>query len=131
MNINETSCCAVQELEWIQNASPRNIIRAVYRDAITEIYNGYTLTYENQLELKAFYIFTAVKNVKRGGGRYIRTGYGQRLANFIKKHKLGTVTKSPARLNRTSHPDHQVEVFVWAPSLRGMKAYCKDIQKTL
>ena len=127
MDLNETNCCAVMEMAHISdNDGPEDILRELCSDIWSE--NSY---YDPEWDdppssnkPQAFYIFTGVVKYKpdsEDDGDDV--DYAPRLAAYIRRKKLGVVTESPARYNRTNHPDHQVKVYVWAPSARGLRAW--------
>ena len=137
MYLNNTSCCAVDEIDGLAHAgTPRQAMQDfcerlhINRPYEPERdYNGQfrsSYDYYDRAETKpaAFYIFTGVEKVDEGGNR-VATGYGSKFAAYIKEQGLGSVTESVARKNRVNHPDHTVKVWVWAPSEQGLKEWYK------
>ena len=83
-------CCALQELDGISyDNGPEDIIRSTF---VTNDYdpNG------------ALIIFTQAGNKSR---------YGFNLANYIRKKRLGTVTKLPVVTNPNTH--NPIHTFIW------------------
>lgn len=124
MDINGTSCCALEELENISDmGSPEEILEEICGRAYEKDFYGF---YDDEKVLKssAFYVFTGVVGYR--DGENLDVDYGPNLAKFIENHGLGVVVESPARYNRVNEPTHRVKVWVWAPSDRKLKAWWKD-----
>lgn len=151
MEIHETDCCAVSELGHIsEETGPSEIIRRVCEDLTESSAYGYWDATKGTWikppkstkfisKPSAFYIFTGVEkviklkdNVDRFGFEYeVPIKYGSRLASYIKRHKLGTVTVAPLKPNRRNHPDHLVRVWVWTPSEFGLQKWWAKHVKSL
>ena len=86
MTIRDTFCCGVKELDYIEYESSREIMQEIY---------------ESERDF-AFILFTATSEMKEG----------RNLAKYIKKHKLGSVTRSPSRINPNTH--NHISVWVWS-----------------
>lgn len=111
ININEMSCCAFQEIDGVEDYDdPKDFLL----DLCREIWPERRVTYGEKNMPSAFYVFTGVIKVKRGN--LSSTGMVERVAEYIKKHKLGALSKGPSRVNRINHPDHTVRGYIWAPS---------------
>lgn len=126
MDLNDTNCCAVMEMAHIsENEGPEEVIREVCESVWGDSY--YDPEWDDppsQNKPQAFYTFTGVVGYKKGSDdEGENTDYAPKLAAYIRRHKLGIVTESPARYNRTNHPDHKVRVYVWAPSARKLKEW--------
>lgn len=110
----ELQCCAVHELVDISDYSnPRDAMRKLCE-----------LVRPDRLE--AFYIFTGVVRFKADSDDFgANVTYGPNFAAYIREHKLGIVSGSCIRSNRVNHPDHFVKVWIWAPSVHGLKLWWK------
>lgn len=51
--------------------------------------------------------------------------YGHNFAEFIEKHKLGTVVSPGEGVNEAFHNDHKVAAWVWRPDSKALEAYAK------
>lgn len=138
MEIVGTACCAVMELDYIQDEkTPPDVLSSVCRQIEDEQSLGsydyqlgrYIRKPVSALKPSAFYTFTGVERVKKPAvppsinRGTERTGYGKKFANYIKKHRLGVLVESPVRANRVNHPDHFVKVWVWAPSEKALNKW--------
>ena len=110
MLIEETTCCAVKEIDGL---SEYTNAKDAMLDACEElgIYNYPKYT-------PGFVIFTGVVN--RG------QRYGQNFKAFILRNKLGSVAESPAAPNRINHPSHLVKVWVWQPDPTRLQHWYKQ-----
>lgn len=52
---------------------------------------------------------------------------GTRLANYIRKHDLGTVTESPEAYNRNS--THMIKMYVWTPDAENFSKWVAQYEK--
>ena len=127
MHLNDTGCCAVQEICQLEDAhSPEQNMRDM-AERISSYYG-----YDEKVQagdISGFYIFTAV--VKSTGYYHMgqKPTYGEEFSTYITKNGLGTVTVGPARPNRKNHSDHTVKVFVWAPNARRLAAKFNHLLK--
>lgn len=113
MNIyNVSGCCGVQEIAFISHHETTE--DAMFAFCSAEL----GIRYGMRLPLSGSYIFTGVVASPEE-----RPQYGQRFEAFIKKHKLGTVTRSHSFTNRRNHPDNTLRVWVWSPNERNLRAW--------
>lgn len=129
MKIEDTRCCAVKEIANLSDhASPEDAMESFCRNEV-DGYNGESTSPSDLQTPSAFYTFTGVIGHRggRGGGvnPYYQANftYGPRFADYIRRHKLGAVTSSVARVNRLNHPTHLIRVWMWAPSERNLKRW--------
>lgn len=114
--INDIACCAVAEIadlgtEDDAEEAMRTVARAVFERG------------ERDWEpMCAHLIFTEVVNHEG-----VRQTYGKDFAAFIAKHKLGTVTVGPAKINPNHrNPAHWVKVYTWAINAKNFLKWAKD-----
>lgn len=139
LEINSTNCCAVNQLHHLHTQidpktgefDPKGVLKRMF-----ESWWKYKLQYPEskssyKIESYCFghYIFTGVVELKgnvslesRGAGCKDLT-YGPKLADFIKKHKLGRVVGSRPEINRVNHPNHLVKVWVWTPNVENLEKW--------
>lgn len=157
MYAEDTSCCAVRDIHDLQDAgSPKEALRLLFSEMvythdsyIDRQKPGYSPEPKMHWnEVAAFYMFTEVFSTDDedelqgcdcdndgycgcGNNGPIKLGYGTEFAAYIREHKLGALTESESRPNRTNHPEHHVKVYVWAPDLTVLKALTKKNPKLL
>lgn len=124
------NCCAVEELvnlnvyEGKPEEAMRNFCKNHAPSARFHNPKGFT-------GVAAFYVFSGVveyRNPKEWGdiSKVDQVHYGPDMAAYIKKHRLGVIRESPGRLNRVNHPNHLVKVWVWAPSVEGLRRWWNE-----
>lgn len=126
-----TNCCAVVELHGIEHDTPEETIREYLGNVLDNV-GAETPTLKSG-DLDAVVNFYSVEKLKRGTNEWERrstkTGYGTKLAAFIKKNKLGKVVRLPGAYNRVNHPTHFVVPFVWYPSPQGVRSFMAKDKK--
>lgn len=85
--LNPTTCCGIRELAEIYTNSPQTCIRSI----------------KNDWRQHALYIFFSVISANYK--------YGRALADYIYKHKLGTVYALPP--DRNPNSGNRLHVFWW------------------
>lgn len=113
LEVETLQCCAVCEIDGISNYyEPVQVIDALHQYFTKEFHwnnkNGYS---------KPLLIFTQARK------RNTTNSYGDALARYIKKHKLGTVGKVKGLIPNTSK--NYVDLFSWAINPKNLKAYYK------
>lgn len=106
--LDETPCCGVQFIDMIDD-SPESVLVDVCEKKYNE--NNDWDEYAEPL-LQAFLIFT--DNVSDNN-------FGEELADYITKHKLGGVKAS--RQRRNPNTDNMIRVWIWSPNERNLKAW--------
>ena len=120
MEVRATSCCGLKELSWIQSeTTPAGDVKA-----FCQHHKGLQGTL-NKASIPGLVLFTSVEKLSKSATYTVKTGYGSKLAAYIVRNKLGTVTKSPMRVNRVNHPDHHLVGYFWAPSIAGLERWWK------
>ena len=123
MEINGLNCCALSEIAGLESYSgdPEQFVRDFCEELSFPSYSpgGFKRVGTQLGEPGAHYVFTALV---RGEDSY-RGTYGNNLADYIKKHKLGVVVQSPIMLNRQNYDDHYVRAWIWSPSPKGLKRW--------
>lgn len=100
--VNSTSCCGIDELGGVQDTT---IEGCVYEAAEDWHDNGQG----------AFIFFSVIDN-------YLKKGTA--LTAYIRKNKLGTVTKMPATHN--SNSGNTLHMYVWRVNKKSIEAYYKN-----
>ncbi len=101
MSIENLTCCGIHELADIDYA--RNKPEETILEICQDIYNN-----GNNC---AFFLFTDI-------GKKIA---GKNLEKYIIKHKLGTITKSPAKVNPNS--GNSLTIWIWAIQKTNLKKH--------
>ena len=70
-----------------------------------------------QSTLFCYYLFTAPVYGDVEGN------YGVKFAKFIKANKLGKVVTGGAIPNKTFHPDHKNQAWLWVPNEEALRAW--------
>lgn len=99
----DIGCCGIQEIEDISynTENPERTIGIVAKTR-----------FDDQCSC-AFYIFSDTNMNKKKAGK--------NLAKYIKKHKLGTITKPTARINPNT--GHSVTMWIWSVNKAKFKEY--------
>jgi len=114
MHINDTSCCAVQEIAELREYGSA-------KEAMLGFYNS------NAGCVGTFYIFTGViKSSERYDGPVDSYKYGPNFEAYIRKYRLGTVMRSPSRINK-NNGIHTVVVWVWTPNERALERWYNKV----
>lgn len=127
MNFKKTGCCAIEEITYLSgDGDPEDSMSSFCKqNLMKQLRFGGTPAAHNTLF--SFYMFTsAVSN--SGKGMYGAKDYGNNFADFIEKHKFGTVWRSPVVKNVAFHDGHSNQVFIWAPNLKTISAWWKEEQ---
>lgn len=116
IEFNGMSCCGMVELHGIGDGySPKQVIQAY--------------CYENGGGKKpnAFVIFSAHVGSTGQEAKLSQhdTSYGRKLADYIRRHKLGAVTESKLSPNWRNHPTHLLKVWTWAPDPKTLDPWYK------
>lgn len=132
MDIQETSCCGLLEINGLSYSS-RDNIRDFLDCLNNNVYSGRdeeeclfdhirslnkAHSYKSPPYLE-FFIFT--DNVKRGRGR--------RLYNYIKKHDLGYVTQSKSGVNPNSR--NVIRIWIWKPNVENLEKWSMKYHKDI
>ena len=89
MTIYDTNCCGLKEIDGISGYDNETIISEV-------------ISYEQrESRTPPFYLFTGVTKER----------YGQELAEYIVKRKLGKCVKTPSKLNPNSM--NKITAWIW------------------
>lgn len=120
VSLEDMGCCAFTEVVDIKGTTPLNVLKHICRESSQNYLNAQTKMWHRRLMLSAFYVFTAMVENTRSGRE---TDYGQSLAAYIRKNKLGKVMMTPARVNRVNHPTHMVRGWIWMPEVDMMSAW--------
>lgn len=132
LDINNTSCCGVDELHGIADESPEDILEALVKELYHPPRPELSFDYKQSRSVKtgrtipekwttnSFYIFTQANNTEDDD----YSDYGEELAEFIHKHKLGEVATSATRRNPNS--DNDVTVYVWAVDREAFHKFAKQ-----
>ncbi len=134
MELQETRCCAVLEIDGLSDhSSPEDAMKSVCErlQEMEEDNRGWGEDDDKPKSLipPGFIIFTGVVKCEKGAHRGCQTGYGEKFEALIRKERLGLVSGSCVRTNRINHPEHQVKVWTWAPSVKGLNRWWKLKQK--
>lgn len=98
--ISSTECCAIDELYGIMDDN----------DPVKSVMTVCEERYEEEGD-QAFVMFTDIKERK----------IGKALAQYILKHKLGTIVNTRARKNPNS--GNKVSVWIWGVNDRNLRAW--------
>ena len=109
MSVRSTSCCGLNEFYGF--ASHRTA-KSVVKSILTDLGVGRYRTIES---ITPFILFTEVK--EKGEDR------GEKLARYIKENKLGSVVKTPTRINPNS--DNKLHCFIWTINKKNLKEWIK------
>jgi hypothetical protein len=107
MDVQGLNCCAIREIDGLSNSGYRNNTELAFKDFCDEFYeyqDGWDDEddyYDEENGTGAFIIFSQVEP----------SDYGTQFAEYIRKNKLGRVSKSRKKLNPNS--DNFVTMFVW------------------
>ena len=105
VELYDTSCCGMKELEGVSEYVPQEVLTNVAQDAGTEVNYAYV-------------IFSDIKSHQKR----LHSGWG--LASYITKHRLGTTTRvGPAR---NPHSGNSLYVWVWTVNV---KVLTKHLEK--
>lgn len=122
MDSEGLGCCAVQEMLNIGDSeSPEQILKDLREILYTRWDDE-----DSRRKPSAFYVFTGVVKFDDDDTNENGTDYSENFWKFIKKYRLGPVTRSVARKNRVNEPGHTVRVYVWAPAERNLKRWWKQ-----
>lgn len=103
-DINQLECCAVAELDGIQDSTLSRTLRDIYEDwFIEEVFNG------------RFIVFTDNDSCEDG----------DELRDYIKKHNLGTVVVTRKAVNPNS--GNYVKVYVWTVNIPKFKGHVEKL----
>ena len=106
INIHDTACCGMREINGLSWARPLNNTTQVLKD----IYNY--RSYDNRQYVRpAVYVFTQASSVKNP--KLPSAVYGARLAKFIRAQNLGPVVSTRPAMNPNS--GNYVRAFTWTP----------------
>ena len=97
--ISRLNCCGINEIADIYENHPDIITNQIAKDYVEK---------GNQ---SAFYIFSDIGDKKIGNS----------LAKYIKKNKLGLITKSPSRINPNS--GNSLKVWIWTLNKQNLRNY--------
>lgn len=117
------SCCAVDVVNELceYTGNPQLAMRSICRNYWGNVF-AWNTRYLSPNLIPAFIVFTSVE---KADGEDVDVKYGSEFAAYIKDNNLGSVTRSVKRRNRQYHPDHTVQVFVWAPDVTALAAWYK------
>lgn len=131
VQLRATGCCGVQEITGIAHEpSPQVIIEGFCKQALRPAASrfDYNTGQSTGPLLYAHYTFTAAvydkdcatferlkQDKKFDHELNLYDPYGHRLAEFIQKHGLGTVTTTEPKPNKLFHPDHKTQIWIWTP----------------
>lgn len=139
MYINELSCCAMADVDGIQEcASPKEALLAICERAILKDRYSKTGGFRNYIQ--SILLFSGVEeaedeSIYRNGedkpyddddddfyerGECVKIGYASELAAYITEQKLGAVVAGPQAYNEINHPTHLVQAFLWAPDRKAL-----------
>lgn len=108
INLVETSCCAMQEINNLSHAkTPEDALAGIRNDL--------------HRDRPAFVIFTGV--VKRRVADHAsnrKDNYGKAFADYLTKNKFGTVYRG-VRPVRNHNTDNHVKVWIWVPNYSTLK----------
>lgn len=112
-------CCAVHEIVNLSehNGDSENAMKAFCSYWSQNEYGART---KKLIDPGAFIIFTGVEYDKED---CVDVGYGSAFAQYIKDNNLGVVVESPKRYNRRNEPDHQDQIWIWAPSFDHLREW--------
>jgi hypothetical protein len=94
IDIESCECCGVKELNGISDYSSKEVVKFV---------KGYR--YDNDVH-PPFYLFTGITDKR----------YAQRLANYIKRNKLGRVVQTQSKVNPNSN--NHITAYLWQVNSR-------------
>ena len=119
MYLEETGCCAVQEIVHLKEHKTSEDAMKAFCE-VTLLYRDYdwnpgvyNTSYFSRAKLHGHYTFTGVVGYKT---TKVKPKYAPNFAAFIKKHQLGAVVAGKPGFNRTNHPTHLVQIYVWTPN---------------
>lgn len=126
ITLYDLECCAGKEVAGLMNTKTPE-------QAMKEVCHGLKKFGGNLGTPPGFILFSAIVKVDEKAddlnNEYLSNhglknlGYGEAFAAYIKEHKLGTVTKCPARPNRINHPNHIVRMWMWCPDPKRLTAW--------
>lgn len=99
-DVEDTTCCGLRELSGLFG-DPKSNVLAVCEDRYLEEHNS------------AFIMFSDVYSL----------GNGRKLAAYIRRNGLGTLTKTRAKRNPNS--GNSIMVWVWATNDKNLRAWFK------
>lgn len=105
MRLDNTNCCGLDEIVGLE--TPLLTLREVCNKKYSE--DDWGSCYE-----QAFILFTDTVVSRRGG----------RLAEYIKKNKLGSLVHTRAKRNPNS--DNRIMAWIWSPHESKLKAWYKS-----
>lgn len=114
MQIRNTSCCGLKEIEDLQDADePEDAVRLLLDISGTKEYSTTQHRYVPKLNiLFSHVLFTEVI----GDG-----GYGRQLSAYVKKHHLGTVVMSSTSTNPNT--GNRIRCYIWTIDKPAIKAW--------
>lgn len=123
MNIRNTSCCAVAEIEELrQHPTAREAMVAFCQQTLVKPVKFSDGTPARSGTVWSFFLFTG-----RVTGTYdgYRTTYAPEFAAFIREEGLGTVVETPETVNEAFHPGHACQAWLWTINQNAIKEWWK------
>lgn len=105
ISIQDTSCCGMHEIENLSEFKGRP------KDALSSLLHA--SQYDSTIRGSAYIIFSGVREER----------YGQEFAALIKKYKLGTITKAPAKKNLNS--GNVILAWIWTLDRRAIQKWAE------
>jgi hypothetical protein len=115
--VHDYACCGLTEIDRIMDDPPEVIIKETAQYLGLAPYEDEDRSEEGNC---AFFVFTTVLGSYRGNA-------GKVLERYIRKHKLGTLTKSPVRRNPNS--GNKLQSWLWAPNRRNLGRHGRVLAK--
>lgn len=116
MEIRSMGCCGVREIAGLKYLTGRDgMIKVLCGDKTSwsgSYYGGILSSLTVAPTCLGQFIFTEADVPG------INYNYGQQFAAFIRKNKLGSVTKSRKTANNPNHPTHKITVWIWSPDCK-------------
>lgn len=107
------SCCGVAEISGIEDYKAEDVIKQVCDE----------MFHTGQFYGIIFFTGVTARDVDTEYSE--KHDYVQKLAEYIKKHKLGSVKLSLVKKNPT-HPQNRVVAGMWSVSVTSLKKYAKE-----
>lgn len=107
------SCCGVAEIHGIEDYSADDVVKWVCEEMFqTGLFYGII-----------FFTGVTARDIDTDDSE--KYDYVQKLAKYIKEHKLGSVKLSLVKKNPT-HPQNRVVAGMWSVSVGALKNYAKS-----
>jgi hypothetical protein len=125
MDVQGLNCCAIREIDGLSNSYYTNNMELAFKDFCNEFYDYQSCWSEEDDEdyfdaengTGAFVVFSQVEPNQ----------YGTNFAEYIRKNKLGRVSKSRKKLNPNSY--NYVTMFVWEINRKKTFTFYKKLKK--